>query len=77
MVIESKIREIVATQCLRPVSSATNGATIRADLGADSLTLVLIGLELEAEYGRPVSNEDLDQMHTVEDVITYVMSRAA
>ncbi len=42
------------------------------DLGADSLDVVELVMALEAEYNTAISDEDVENMRTVKDVINYI-----
>lgn len=46
--------------------------SFRDDLGADSLDLYELALNLEDEYSLEIPVEDLQKMNTVRDVIEYL-----
>lgn len=47
------------------------------DLGADSLDTVELVMDLEAEFGLEISDEDAEKMHTVQDIVDYVTASTA
>ena len=42
------------------------------DLGADSLNIVEIVMEIEDEYGIVIPDEDVEQLNTVGDLKNYI-----
>ncbi len=46
------------------------------DLGADSLNIVEIVMQLEEEYSIEIYDEDAEQLHTVKDVKDYIEANA-
>lgn len=47
-------------------------ATFKDDLGADSLDVVELIMELEDEFDLEISDEDAEKISTVGDVVTYI-----
>lgn len=47
-------------------------ASFRDDLGADSLDVVELVMELEDEFDMEISDEDAENMTTVGDAVTYI-----
>lgn len=47
-------------------------ATFKEDLGADSLDVVELVMELEDEFDLEISDEDAEKIATVGDVIEYI-----
>lgn len=50
-------------------------ASFKDDLGADSLDVVELVMELEDEFDLEISDEDAEKISTVQDVVTYIESR--
>ena len=53
-------------------SEVKKSTVLREDLGADSLDLFELAMALEDEYGFEMAAEDLDEIVTVEDILTYL-----
>ncbi|ANU17486.1 acyl carrier protein [Planococcus maritimus] len=56
---------------VKPEASFTN------DLGADSLDVVELVMELEDEFDMEISDEDAEGMATVGDAVTYIEKQQA
>ncbi|MCM2674769.1 acyl carrier protein [Alkalicoccobacillus plakortidis] len=50
-------------------------ASFKDDLGADSLDVVELVMELEDEFDIEISDEEAEKIATVGDVITYIDSQ--
>ena len=55
----------------------TPEATLMTDLEADSLDLVELHMALEDATGTKIPDEALANLHTVNDVLTYIKENAA
>ncbi|RJE86714.1 acyl carrier protein [Paenibacillus sp. 1011MAR3C5] len=49
-------------------------ASFKDDLGADSLDVVELVMELEDEFDMEISDEDAEKITTVGEVVTYIQS---
>ncbi|MGZ4031655.1 MAG: acyl carrier protein [Tumebacillaceae bacterium] len=49
-------------------------SSFKEDLGADSLDVVELVMELEDEFDMEISDEDAEKINTVGDVVTYISS---
>jgi acyl carrier protein len=47
-------------------------STFKDDLGADSLDVVELIMELEDEFDLEISDEDAEKIKSVGDVVTYI-----
>jgi acyl carrier protein len=47
-------------------------ATFKEDLGADSLDVVELVMELEDEFDLEISDEDAEKIATVQNVVDYI-----
>ena len=52
-------------------------ASFRDDLGADSLDVVELVMELEDEFDMEISDEDAEKIATVGDAISYIESKVS
>ncbi len=52
-------------------------ASFTGDLGADSLDVVELVMELEDEFDMEISDEDAEGMSTVGDAVTYIEKKQA
>jgi len=50
-------------------------ASFREDLGADSLDVVELVMELEDEFDMEISDEDAEKIATVGDAISYIETK--
>ena len=69
-----KIKEMVAENLGVDAGSITEESSFKDDLGADSLDLFELVMALEEEYDVEIPTEDLEQIATVGDVISYIES---
>ena len=69
-----KIKEMVADSLGVDAGTITEETSFKDDLGADSLDLFELVMALEEEYDVEIPTEDLEQIATVGDVISYIES---
>ena len=67
-----QIKKIVAENLNVEEESVTLEASFKEDLKADSLDLVEMVMALEDEFDMEIPSEDLEQLETVQDGITYI-----
>ncbi len=70
--VETRVKEIVCEQLGVSNDEVTPQASFIDDLGADSLDIVELVMALEEEYEIEISDEDAENIKTVQDVVTYV-----
>lgn len=70
--MNDKVKEIVAEILDIEVSEIKDEAKIIDDLGADSIAVMEIVMELEDEYDVEVPTEDILNLVTVADIVKYV-----
>lgn len=70
-----KLKEIVADQLSVDASEVTLEASFKDNLGADSLDLFELVMNLEEEYGVEIPTEDLEKIVTVGDVVEYMKNK--
>ncbi len=73
--IESKVIKIIAEKLGIDESEVKPEASFIDDLGADSLDIVELVMELEEEYGIEIPDEDAEKIKTVQDAIDYIKEK--
>lgn len=74
MVFE-KLKKIISEQLEIDQSIITENASIIGDLGADSLDLIDLAMSIEDEYEIEMSDDALEQIKTVGDLVEYIEDR--
>jgi acyl carrier protein len=69
-----RVREVLAERLSVEESDITEEANFQEDLGADSLDLVEMIMELEDQFGIKIPDEDAQQIQTVGQAVEYVTS---
>jgi acyl carrier protein len=69
----TKIKPIIAEQLGIREDEVIPTAKFVEDLGGDSLDAVELTMALEETFGIEIPDEDVDNMKTVDDVLTYLM----
>lgn len=72
MSVEEKVKKIIAEKLSVDLSEVVPEASFVDDLGADSLDLVELIMSMEEEFDTDISDEDAEQITTVQDAIDYV-----
>ena len=67
-----KMRAMIAKQLNVSESEITPDTSFKDDLGADSLDLFELVMNLEDEYSIEIPSEELTAMERVSDVIAYL-----
>lgn len=75
MVFE-KVAEILAEQLDVNADEITLATDLVDDLGADSLDLVDLVMTLEDEFDMEISDDDIESVRTVGDIVKYLEDRA-
>ena len=70
-----KIRTLLADQLGCDPSSINLDTSFKDDLGADSLDLFELVMNLEDEYSIELPAEELAEIHTVGEVIDYLKEK--
>ncbi len=73
--MNQKIKNIVAEILDISVDTIADSALIIDDLGADSIAVMEIVMELESEYDVEVPTEDILNLKTVSDIVAYVEAK--
>ena len=69
------VREIMVDNLGLDPSEISLDSNLQDDLDIDSLDAVELALEIEEALGIKIPDEDLDEMKTVKDIVSYLESR--
>ena len=72
--IEKKVREIIAAQLEISMDKVKMEARFIDDLKADSLAVVELVLALEENFNIEIPDEDTEQIKSVGDAVSYILS---
>ena len=75
MKLEEKAIKIIMEQLDVTKEECVLEASFIDDLGADSLDLVELIMEMEENFGVQISDEELEKIRTVKDVIDFLRSK--
>ena len=70
-----KMKKIIALQLNVSEDDVTEDASFKDDLGADSLDLFELVMELESEYSIEIPMEDYENLEAVADVMNYLADK--
>ena len=70
-----KVRKIIAEQLNIAEDRITPDVKLVEDLGIDSLDTLEMLMALEDEYGIQISNEDAQELKTVQDIVNYIEAK--
>ncbi|WP_077211491.1 acyl carrier protein [Bacillus dakarensis] len=71
-----RVTKIIVDRLGVEESQITLEASFKEDLGADSLDVVELVMELEDEFGMEISDDDAEKISTVGDAVNYIKSNA-
>ncbi|MBN2983550.1 MULTISPECIES: acyl carrier protein [Cohnella] len=74
--IQERVKRIVVERLGVDEAEVTNEASFKDDLGADSLDVVELVMELEDEFDLEISDEDAEKITTVGEVVNYIKSHS-
>ena len=72
MSVAEKVKEIIVDQLGVDAAEVNPDAKFVDDLGADSLDLTELIMAMEEEFGVEISDEDAQQIQTVQDAISFI-----
>ena len=75
MTLEEKVIDIIAERLDVPREECVPAASFQNDLGADSLDLVELIMEMEEKFGMQIADDELEKISTVRDVIDFLKSK--
>ena len=74
MAVLDNVKELISKQLNKPVEEITEDKEIVKDLGADSLDVVEMLMNLEETYSVSIPDEDAMSIKTVGDVVKVIDS---
>ena len=73
--IKTKVIDIIADRLSRDKATITEASNVVADLGADSLDIAEIMMDLEDAFG--VKLEEDQDLKTIGDIVKYIEGKVA
>ncbi|MEH7222527.1 acyl carrier protein [Bacillus sp. JJ1566] len=73
--VVERITKIVVDRLGVEESAVTLEASFKDDLGADSLDVVELVMELEDEFDMEISDDEAEKISTVGDAVNYIKSQ--
>lgn len=70
-----KIQAILVKHLKLDPAKITESTNLQEDLGADSLDLVEIVMDIENQFGISIPDEDIVKLKTIGDAIKYIEAR--
>ncbi|MEE9913664.1 MAG: acyl carrier protein [Deltaproteobacteria bacterium] len=75
MSLEEKVIKLVMEQLDVTQEQCKLEASFIDDLGADSLDLVELIMEMEEVFGTEIADEELEKIRTIKDVIDFLQKK--
>jgi acyl carrier protein len=75
MTLEEKVIKLVMEQLDVTREECVLEASFIDDLGADSLDLVELIMEMEEVFGMEIADEELEKIRTIQDVIDFLRNK--
>ncbi len=75
MTLEEKVIKLVMEQLDVTREECVLEASFIDDLGADSLDLVELIMEMEEVFGMEIADEELEKIRTIKDVIDFLKNK--
>ena len=70
------VKKYILDQLSISEDRVVESAAIVDDLGADSANLMMLVMDLEAEYGMTVEDDAISAIKTVGDIVDYIVKKA-
>jgi acyl carrier protein len=74
--LEAKVIKVVAEKLSIEEKAITTASRFQEDLGADSLDIVELLMEIEENFGVNISDEESEKLKTVGDAVNYIAAKA-
>ena len=75
MTLEEKVIDIIMEQLGVTKEECVPEASFIDDLGADSLDIVELIMEMEENFGIQIADEELEKIRTIQDVIDFLKAK--
>lgn len=72
-----KVKDIIVDRLGVDAEKVTPEASFKDDLGADSLDIAELVMELEDQFGMEIPDEEAEKINTVGDAVKYIESLEA
>ena len=72
MSVEAKVIDIVCEHLAVGKDKVNRGTRFIEDIGADSLDIVELVMELEEDQGIRIPDAEMEQMDTIADILRYI-----
>ncbi|MEN6507308.1 MAG: acyl carrier protein [Smithella sp.] len=73
--LEEKVIQLVMEQLDVTREQCKLEASFIDDLGADSLDLVELIMEMEEKFGVEIADEELEKIRTIQDVVDFIRAK--
>ena len=74
--VEERVIDIVCENLGVNKEQVTRQTSFQEDVGADSLDIVELVMELEEEFDLSIPDEDAEKIQTVGNAVAYITSKA-
>ena len=75
MTLEERVIKVVMEQLDVTKEECVPEASFIDDLGADSLDLVELIMEMEEAFGIEIADEELEKIRTIKDILEFLKSK--
>jgi acyl carrier protein len=73
--LEERVKNLICDQLAVEAEKVTPTASFIEDLGADSLDIVELVMQMEEEFDLDIPDDDAEKLKTVGDVVKYISSK--
>lgn len=70
-----KVRDIIVETLSCDIDDIKPETNLVEDLEADSLEIVELSMALQENLGTGIKDEDMEKIHTVQDILDYIKSK--
>lgn len=74
--LEAKVIEVISKKLNIDAANVSSSSRFQEDLGADSLDIVELLMEIEEEFGVSIPDEESEKLKTVGDACNFIASKA-